>query len=289
MPVTNEPTGDSPPKGAFGELIRLQSEFSSRLAEETVKYLRNLQGVMGPASPGTVVLPDAEFEAKASTVAGAAATLTIELENLQRVHCLVTPKLTPLVSAEGVTWFPDASPGLTSLMMPPGTTRTIEYSVQVPGDLPSGRYHGALLLVGFRDSALPVAIEVKEIPRKAKARKKPKVKRSKKVVKAADRTSTRKSRGRAVGKRAGRKTAAKAAGRSKATKKAARTAAAKKATKTGARKVTTKKASRTAAKPAKQTSARPAVTKKTKKKNTSAKAAGTKRAKQPKRSPRRAR
>ena len=45
------------PAARFGELMRLQTEFQARLAEETLRYLRRLQGAAAPAAPGTVVMP----------------------------------------------------------------------------------------------------------------------------------------------------------------------------------------------------------------------------------------
>src|SRR2546426_1122881 len=43
--------------GTFSELLRLQTEFQTRLAEETLNYLRRVQGAAAPASPGTVLVP----------------------------------------------------------------------------------------------------------------------------------------------------------------------------------------------------------------------------------------
>jgi hypothetical protein len=172
--IPNDP--DSGPGGAFGELLRLQTEFQARLAEETVKYLRRLQGAGMPAAPGTVVRPDAGVELRADGAPGGTATLSLEISNLQRVHCIVTPMLEPLVEASGVTWFPELEPAAGSTLVAPGESRPLALQLRVPVDLPRGTYRGALVLQGFRDGALPVTVAV-EPPappaRKARTRKAP--------------------------------------------------------------------------------------------------------------------
>src|SRR3982751_930726 len=104
MRVRNNPEDTN--SGAYGELIRLQSEFHARLTEETLKYLRRLQATAAPAAPGTVVMPDGKVALEGSGPPGEAVALQIEIENRQRVHCMVTPMLSPLVHASGATWFP---------------------------------------------------------------------------------------------------------------------------------------------------------------------------------------
>lgn len=158
MRVSNEPGAG--PSGAFSEMFRLQADFQARLAEETLRYMRRLQGAVVPAAPGTVMMPADGMELKATAAAGGQAVLALEIENLQRVHCMVTPQLTPLVSAAGVTWFPAAEMATASRLVAPGGVERIEIPVAVPGELPDGDYRGALLLQGFRQSTIPVTFAI---------------------------------------------------------------------------------------------------------------------------------
>ena len=66
MRVSNDPERGGGPSGAFAEMFRLQAEFQSRLAEETLRYLRRLQGAVVPSAPGTVVVPAADSALEAS-------------------------------------------------------------------------------------------------------------------------------------------------------------------------------------------------------------------------------
>ena len=93
--VPNDP---GEPKGPFAEFLRLQTEFYSRLAEETTRYFRRLQAAGAPAAPGTVLLPDGAVDLQTSGAPGASVELRLEVENRQRVHCTVMPLLSPLVS-----------------------------------------------------------------------------------------------------------------------------------------------------------------------------------------------
>jgi hypothetical protein len=149
--------------GPFADLLRLQTEFQSRLGEETIRYVRRLQGAMGPASPGTVVLTDKSLEI-AAQAEGNAVTLHLELENLQRVHSVVTPQITPLVSDAGTTWFPSSDAAAAFRILPPGAVESFEIGLEVPGGKPSGTYRGALVLLGFRQGALPVRVEIPQPP-----------------------------------------------------------------------------------------------------------------------------
>src|SRR5687768_14226782 len=123
MRVRNDPkdTGN----GSYDELIRLQSEFYTRLTEETLKYLRRLQATAAPAAPGTVVMPEGKVALEGSGAAGHLVPLRIEIENRQRMHCMVTPMLTPLVHASGATWFPAASFDKPSVLLAPEQVETI--------------------------------------------------------------------------------------------------------------------------------------------------------------------
>ena len=156
MRVSNEGSGLG---GMFSDLLRLQTEFQARLAEETLTYLRRLQGAAAPAAPGTVVVPDHAVRLTASAAPGDAVTLALEIENRQRVHTVVTPMLGPLVSAEGVTWFPAAEPASPSTLVAPGATKALSLSVTLPETIPAGIYRGALVLQGFGDGGVAVAVE----------------------------------------------------------------------------------------------------------------------------------
>ena len=50
MKISNKPDDDK--NKPFAEIFRLQTEFQARLADETLRYLRRLQGSVAPASPG---------------------------------------------------------------------------------------------------------------------------------------------------------------------------------------------------------------------------------------------
>jgi hypothetical protein len=144
--------------GVFSELLRLQSEFQTRLAEETLNYLRRVQGAAAPASPGTVLVPQEDATVAAAGSPGSTVQLQLEIENRQRMHCVVTPMLSPLVSSDGVTWFPAASPAPSTLLAP-AETRALAVAVSIPAALPPGVYRGALVLQGFGERGVAVAIE----------------------------------------------------------------------------------------------------------------------------------
>jgi hypothetical protein len=156
--VPNDPAGS--PGNPLSELVRLQTEFQARLAEETISYLRRLQGAAAPASPGTVVMPDGDGTLQAAAKPGGSAALELEIENRQRVHCMVTPALGQLVAASGVTWMPAAEATPPSLLVAPEQVATIALGVAVPPELPPDVYRGMLLLQGFRQGGIPVAITV---------------------------------------------------------------------------------------------------------------------------------
>jgi hypothetical protein len=156
--VPNDPAESR--AGAFGELLRLQMEFQARLAEEALRYLRRLQGAGTPAAPGTVLVPDGSVVLQASGSPGASVSLDVDVENRQRVHCVVTPAVTPLVDAGGVTWFPATESSPASTLIAPGEVKTLSVALQLPADLQPGTYRGALLLQGFREGGVPVSVTV---------------------------------------------------------------------------------------------------------------------------------
>jgi hypothetical protein len=156
--VSNDPSKGA--AGVFSDLLRLQTEFQARLTEETLNYLRRLQGAAAPSAPGTVLLPDEGTVVGGTGAPGDTVPLTLEIENRQRLHTVVTPMLGPLVNADGVTWFPSASQSPASMLLPPGQVRSMSLQVRVPDQLPPGTYRGPLLLQGFGDGAVAVAVEV---------------------------------------------------------------------------------------------------------------------------------
>ena len=156
MPATNDPNQGG--SGALAELFRLQTEFAARLADETLRYLRRLQGAIAPAAPGTIVLQEPDVLIAAAGMPGGSVDVVIEVENLQRVHCLVRPQLTPLVASSGATWFPEADP--VSRLVAPGETAEIRVHVLLPSAIPAGDYRGAVLLEGFRERGIPVVVSV---------------------------------------------------------------------------------------------------------------------------------
>jgi hypothetical protein len=158
MKVTSDPS-DSP-TNPFTEVFRLQTEFQTRLAEETLRYLRKFQGALAPSAPGTVMLADEALELLGSGHPGSRVALSLEIENRQRVHTVVTPLLSPLVDASGTTWFPQADATPVSSLLAPDESRSVRVEVALPDELPRGKYRGALILQGFRNAGIPVTITV---------------------------------------------------------------------------------------------------------------------------------
>lgn len=164
MRISNRPGGST--GGQFSDLLRLQAEFQSRLAEETLRYLRRLQGAAAPASPGTVLVPEGSVGLSASGAPGTSVELRLEVENRQRVHCAVTPMLSPQVGASGVTWFPEAELSPVSMLLAPQEVATLSIKLRLPNEIPPGTYRGALMLQGFRDGAISVTTVVSDRSRR---------------------------------------------------------------------------------------------------------------------------
>jgi hypothetical protein len=163
-------------QGPIHDLLRLQTDFQQRLASETLRYLRQLQGLVGPTVPGTLVMPDVDFELVGHGQPASQLKLAVALENRQRVHSLVSPSLSPLVSDAGATWFVEAEVTPVSVLLASGETATASITITAPEGLPSGTYRGALLLHGYERGALPVRIvieapEAPPTPPKQKAKK----------------------------------------------------------------------------------------------------------------------
>lgn len=158
MRVSNE--SEEPTRGPFAEFLRLQTDFQARLAEETLRYLRRLQGTIGPSVPGTFVVPADGLEISATGEPGTSVVLQLEIENLQRVHCVVTPQLTALIAANGTTWFPTIAEGSGSKLVAPGAVERIAITLAVPDELPPATYRAALLLPAFREGAVAVKVVI---------------------------------------------------------------------------------------------------------------------------------
>ncbi len=151
---------DEPGGGPFAELVKMQAEFQTRLAEETTRYLRRLQGVFEPRAPGTVVRPGSEALVSAPSAAGETVKLNVEVENRQRVHTMVTPSVTPLVEPNGTTFFPAAEFSPPSQLLAPDEVAILMLRLHLPADLTPGTYRGLLILQGFRDSGVPLVVQV---------------------------------------------------------------------------------------------------------------------------------
>lgn len=158
MRVPNDPSEE--PGAGLAELLRLQGQFQARLAEETISYLRRLQGASAPNAPGTVLVPEPDTLLEGLGAPGGTAQLRLEVENRQRVHCMVTPLLGQLVSTDGVIWTPTVHAAPPSQLVPPDSCAQLTLTIELPATLPSGAYRGALLLQGFREGGVPVAITV---------------------------------------------------------------------------------------------------------------------------------
>ena len=156
MQISNEePTGDS----AWAQLLRLQSEYQARLAEETMKYLRGLQAAFIPRVPGTIVQPNGA-RLTGSGAAGCSIQLHAEIENRQRVHTPVSPAVTPLVSDDGRTWYPVAELEPVAMLIGPDETSELSITIQLPIELAPGTFRGSLVLQGFLVEGVPIEITV---------------------------------------------------------------------------------------------------------------------------------
>jgi hypothetical protein len=156
--ISNDSNGAG--SGPFSELLRLQTDFYTRLADETLRYLRRLQGAAAPAVPGTVLKPGTALRLEAAGAPGSSIELHLEVENRQRVHTAVTPLLSPLVDTSGVTWFPAVEATPPALLLSPEEVAQLTVHLPLPATIPAGTYHGALLLQGFREGAVAVIITI---------------------------------------------------------------------------------------------------------------------------------
>lgn len=146
----------------FAEMLRLQSDFQVRMAEETLRYLRRMQGMFEPHAPGTVIHPEQPEPLEVQGRRGGTCTLTLDVENRQRVHCVLSPTVTPLVAGDGTTWFPSAESRPASHLVATDETVTVEVELSVPDDVPDGDYRGLLVLRGMSPGGVPVVVSVVE-------------------------------------------------------------------------------------------------------------------------------
>jgi hypothetical protein len=156
MEINNEASED---RRTWEELFRLQAEYSARLTEETLKYLRNLQAALSPRPPGTVVQGDGRRLTGRATP-GERIDVSVEIENRQRVHTAVSPAISPLVGEDGTTWYPVASFDPAAAMLVPGEIRTLTVSLDVPDELSLSVFRGSLMLHGFLTEGVPIEITV---------------------------------------------------------------------------------------------------------------------------------
>lgn len=162
MSVSNDPSEQA--AGQFADLVRLQTDFQTRMAEETLRYLRAVQSAFAPVVPTTVLTVADEDEVRAAGAPGESVELQVEIENVQRTYVTATAALTPLVERSGTTWFPVADPAPPLLLVAPDTTEMLRVGVALPDELSPGEYRGALLLHGFRRDGVPVVITVTDKP-----------------------------------------------------------------------------------------------------------------------------
>ena len=155
---------DEPDRNPGAEVFALQQDFQARLADETLRYLRSLRGLLGPASPGTVLRPQPDLVLRADALPGGVGEISFEVENRQEVHVIATPMLTPLVRADGTTWFPDAVAVPASTLVAPAAVGQLRMIVNVPEEADAGQYDGALVLLGMKGAVVQVSFTVTSAP-----------------------------------------------------------------------------------------------------------------------------
>ncbi|GEM_PF-6126227 len=157
----------------FKEMLNLQSEYQMRVSDESLRYLRRLQGIAAPATPGTVVIPKKGTLLSGSGSFGKPIEINLEIENIQKSYSYILPMLTPLISPSGVTWYAIADYLPANLLIPPNSSKSLRVILDVPSDLPSDVYHGSLTLEGFLKGALPVAVTIQKQKNVKQLAKKP--------------------------------------------------------------------------------------------------------------------
>ena len=155
-----------PPHGAgdaLSEILRLQTEFQGRMVDETLRYLRRVQGMFEPHSPGTVLRPDAPNTLAVTAPLGGRAQVQLDVENRQRVHTALAAVLTPLVGDDGTTWFVDADARPAFRLLAPAEQARVTVRLRVPGDVPPGLYRGLVTLRGLHPAGVPLVVTVTEV------------------------------------------------------------------------------------------------------------------------------
>ncbi|MCV3273965.1 hypothetical protein [Roseobacter sinensis] len=185
----------STPSSPFEELMKLQSAFQQSLSQATMQYLRQLQGIVGPVTPGTVV-QQVEGAGVALTLRpGGQAKASVNVENRQRVHSMVTPMITPLVSDTGATWFAQTAFTPPTALLATDEVMDFALVLDAPKDMPVGVYRGAVLIYGCSDGVVPLEVTVAKQPatkRKATpAAAKPRAATRKAAAKKVARKSTK--------------------------------------------------------------------------------------------------
>jgi len=148
------------PKNPLSDWLHLQADFQARLADETLRYLRRLQGAAAPVTPGTVLVPEDGSELTARTKSGGSFEITLDVKNYQRVHAMAAPALDPMVSSSGITWYPEAEFSPEFSLVAPDESIKFVLRVNVPAILPSGTYIGALSLRGLRQQIFRISVDV---------------------------------------------------------------------------------------------------------------------------------
>lgn len=152
-----------PPHGAsdaLGEILRLQQDFQARMVDETLRYLRRVQGMFEPHAPGTVLRPDAPAALAATAAPGGRASVRLDVENRQRVHTVLAATLTPLVGEDGTTWFADADVRPAFRLLAPAEQARVTLRLPVPADVPEGLYRGLVMLRGLHPGGVPLEVTV---------------------------------------------------------------------------------------------------------------------------------
>lgn len=152
--------GDRPQPSAFEELIRLQGTFQQNLTQATMNYLRQIQGIVGPVTPGTIVERRDGAGLALALPPGGAARASFTVENRQRVHAMITPMLTPLVSGEGATWFAEAELSPATALLATDEVGTFALSLAAPEAMPLGVYRGAVLIYGCANGVMPLEVTI---------------------------------------------------------------------------------------------------------------------------------
>jgi hypothetical protein len=155
-----------PPHGAgdaLTEILRLQTEFQGRMVDETLRYLRRVQGMFEPHSPGTVLRPDTPDTLAVTVPLGGRASVQLDVENRQRVHTALAAVLTPLVGDDGTTWFVDADARPAFRLLAPAEQARVTVRLRVPEDVPPGLYRGLVTLRGLHPAGVPLEVTVTEV------------------------------------------------------------------------------------------------------------------------------